>query len=172
MWYYWPTKEADAASFTRRIRHANLMAIEFTPLWLYYTAYPRPDQSGAFSLIGPINPPSKGHVRILAVAKCCTKMGEAMSLRWRSVVAITNFIKQNITCNFPFLNTLSDNCTSSLNINVRELLHSYEVDHGKLNHYYRKRNDQVAAMNKHCCAYLIEWSIKPKKRANTPPLAL
>lgn len=58
---------------------------------LHNLATPWSFHTWAFDLIGPINPPSLGHIWILAATECYTKWVEAITLKRATGPAVANF---------------------------------------------------------------------------------
>ena len=174
--YYWPTMEADAVNHARKCYscqiHGN--AIHAPAVELHSITTPWPFHTWAFDLIGPINPPSKGYIWILAATECFTKWVEAISLKNATGPAVANFIKENIICRFGIpKRILSDNGTPFINSNVRELLALYDVDHVKSSPYYPKGNGQAEATNKTLLKILSRMvHEEPKLWCEALPVAL
>ena len=51
-------------------------------------------------MIGPINPPYKGHIWILVATEYFTKWVEAIFLKKATGPAVANFIREHIICRF------------------------------------------------------------------------
>ncbi|XP_028086009.1 uncharacterized protein LOC114286987 [Camellia sinensis] len=73
--YYWPTMEADAKIYAKCCKpcqlHGNLIHAPATDL--HSSSSPWPFHTWAMDLIGPISPPSKGHIWIVAATETYTK---------------------------------------------------------------------------------------------------
>lgn len=102
---------------------------------------PWPFHTRAFGLIDPVNPPSKGHIRILAATRCYTKWVEAVG-RWRVAwTATTNFIRDSVSYQFGNPNRiLSNKSTPLINTYARQLTEEYHVDNVKSSLYYPQWN--------------------------------
>ena len=81
--YFWPTMKQDAAECVKTCHtcqvHGNLIHTHPTNLQNMMT--PWSFHTWELDLIGPINPPSKGHIWILVATKYFTKWVEAISLK-------------------------------------------------------------------------------------------
>lgn len=176
--YYWPTMEADAKNYTKRCHsrqihshliHAAAMDLRSigTP-WLFHT--------WAMDLIGPINPPSRSNIWILAETELYTKWVEGIPLKRATGLAIPNFIREFVICRFGIpMVILSDNGTPFVNSHVAQVLASYDISHHKSSIYYPKGNGQAEATNKSLLTILsrmMEDYHSNWARAHALPMAL
>ena len=70
-------------------------------------------------MIGPINPPSKGHIWILVATEYFTKWVEAISLKKATDLAVANFIREHIIYRFGIPHKIViDNGTPFVNKDV------------------------------------------------------
>lgn len=142
--YYWLTMEADSFSFAQRCQacqlHGNMIHAPVVELHSLET--PWPFHTWTFDLIELINPPFRGNIWILAATECHTNWVEAIALKRAIGLVVTNFIYDNIFCQFRIpKRILSDNGIPFINSHVRELCEQYGVDHVKSTSYYPQGND-------------------------------
>ncbi|XP_028123698.1 uncharacterized protein LOC114320834 [Camellia sinensis] len=149
--YYWPTMEADAKMYAKRCKpcqlHGNLIHAPATDL--HSSSPPWPFHTWAMDIIGPISPPSRGHIWIVVAIETYTKWVEAIPLKKATGAAVSNFIREFIICRFGIPRViLSDNGTPSVNLQVGQLLVSYDITHHKSTPYYPQGNGQTETTNK------------------------
>ena len=112
-----------------------------TTPWLFHT--------WRLGLIGPINPPSKSHIWILAATEYFTKWVEAIPLKKATGATISNFIREHIITQFRILKGLiNDNDTPFVNKKVRSLVEAYHIKHKRSTLYYPQENGQAKATNR------------------------
>ena len=88
-------------------------------------------------LIGPINPPSNGHIWILAAIEYFTKWVKAILLKKATGAAVANFIRKHIITGFGIPKRLiSDNGTPFINKDMKNLTEAYHIKHGRSTPYY------------------------------------
>ena len=88
-------------------------------------------------LIGPINPPSNGHIWILAAIEYFTKWVKAILLKKATGAAVANFIREHIIIGFGIPKRLiSDNGTPFINKDMKNLTEAYHIKHGRSTPYY------------------------------------
>ncbi|GMP78570.1 hypothetical protein CsSME_00034472 [Camellia sinensis var. sinensis] len=174
--YYWPTMEADAKIYAKRCKpcqlHGNLIHAPATDL--HSSSSPWPFHTWAMDLIGPISPPSKGHIWIVAATETYTKWVEAIPLKKATGAAVSNFIREFIICRFGIPRViLSDNGTPFVNCQVGKLLVSYDITHHKSTPYYPQGNGQAEATNK-TLLRILSRTLKDYQRdwAHMLPMAL
>ena len=108
--------------------HPNTLQ-DMTTLWPFHTQ--------RLDLIGPINPPSNGHISIQVATEHFTKQVEVVPLKKAIRAAISNFIREHIITQFRIPRRLiSDNGTPFINKNVRNLLERYHIKHKRSTLYY------------------------------------
>ena len=126
--------------------HGNLIHTHPTNLQNMMT--PWPFHTWGLDLIGPINPPSKGHVWILVATEYFTKWVEAISLKKATGPTVANFIWEHIICRFGIPHKIvTDNDTPFVNKDVWKLLDHCHIKHRKSTLYYPQRNGQAEATN-------------------------
>ena len=100
--YFWPTMKQDAAECVKTCHtcqvHRNLIHTHPTNLQNMMT--PWPFHTWGLDLIGPINPPSNGHIWILVAIEYFTKWVEAISLKKATGPTVANFIREHKICRF------------------------------------------------------------------------
>lgn len=136
--YYWPTMEADSL-FARRCQAYQLHRnkIHVPTVELHSLATPWPFHNWVFNLIGPINPSSRGNIRVLAATECYTKWVEAIALKRATGPAVANFVLDSMFCRFGIpKGILCENGTPFINSHVRKLCEQYGFDHVKSTPYY------------------------------------
>ena len=143
--YFWHTMKQDAAECVKTCHtcqvHGNL--IHTHPTNLYNMMTPWPFHTWGLDLIGPINPPSKGHIWILVATEYFTKWIEAISLKKAIGPAVANFIREHIICRFGIPHKIfTNNGTPFVNKDVRKLLDHHHIKHRKSNPYYPQGNGQ------------------------------
>lgn len=134
--------DIDVASFTQRCQACQLNSnrihtstVEYHSLSIILLFH-----TWTFDLISPVNPLSRGQIWILAASECSTKWGLDKDSEM-SKATTANFIQDNIICQFGIPKRLLSDCgTPFVNVYVRELLDSYEIDHVKPNPYYSQEN--------------------------------
>ena len=110
---------------------------------------PWPFHTWGLDLIGPINPPSNGHIWILAATEHFSKWVEAIPLKKATKAAISNFIREHITTRFRIPSRLiSDNGTPFVNKDMKNLTEAYHIKHKRSTLYYPQGNGQVEATNR------------------------
>ncbi|XP_075665914.1 uncharacterized protein LOC142635678 [Castanea sativa] len=110
---------------------------------------PAAAQPGELDLIGPINPPSKGHIWILVATEYFTKWVEVVSLKKATGPVVANFIREHIICRFGIPHKIvTDNGTPFVNKNVRKLLDHRHIKDRKSTPYYPQGNGQAKATNR------------------------
>ena len=110
---------------------------------------PWPFHTWGLDLIGPINPPSNGHIWILAATEHFSKWVEAIPLKKATEAAISNFIREHITTRFRIPSRLiSDNGTPFVNKDMKNLTEAYHIKHKRSTLYYPQGNGQVEATNR------------------------
>ena len=120
--------------------HLNVLQDMTTP-WSFHT--------WRLDLIGPINPPSNGHIWILVATEHFTKWVEAIPLKKAIGAAISNFIHEHIITWFGIPKKwISDNGTPFINKDVRSLLEKYCINHIRSTPYYAQENGQAEATNR------------------------
>ena len=143
--YFWPTMKQDVAEYVKTCHtcqvHGNL--IHTHPTNLYNMMTPWPFHTWGLDLIGPINPPSKGHIWILVATEYFTKWVEAISLKKAIGPAVATFIREHIICRFGIPHKIfTNNGTPFVNKDVRKLLDHHHIKHRKSNPYYPQGNGQ------------------------------
>jgi hypothetical protein len=129
---YWPTMKKDTVDFVKSYHTFQLQAnlIHTYPISLQNMAIPWPFHTWVLDFIGPINPPFGGYIWILVVTEYFSKWVEAIPLRKATGVAVANFIREHIITRFDIPHKIiSDNDTSFVNKNVREVLEHYWIKH-------------------------------------------
>uniref|UniRef100_A0A2N9FI93 Integrase catalytic domain-containing protein n=1 Tax=Fagus sylvatica TaxID=28930 RepID=A0A2N9FI93_FAGSY len=112
-------------------------------------ATPWPFHTWGLDLIGPINPSSSGYIWILVATEYFSKWVEAVPLRKATGAAVANFIREHIIIRFGIPHKIiSDNGTSFVNKNVREVLEHYRIKHRRSTPYYPQGNGQAEATNR------------------------
>ena len=120
--------------------HPNMLQDMTTP-WPFHT--------WGLDLIGPINPPSNGHIWILVTIEYFTKWVEAIPLKKAIEAAMTNFILEHIIIHFGIPRRLiSDNGTPFINKDMKNLTKAYHIKHGRSTPYYPQGNGQAEATNR------------------------
>ena len=71
--------------------HPNMLQDMTTP-WPFHT--------WGLDLIGPINPPSNGHIQILVATEYFTKWVEVVPLKKATRAVVANFIREHIITRF------------------------------------------------------------------------
>ena len=121
--------------------HGNLIHTHPTNLQNMMTSWPF--HTWGLDLIGPINPPSKGHIWILVATEYFTKWVKAISLKKAIGPAVANFIREHIICRFGIPHKIfTKNGTPFVNKDVRKLLDHHHIKHRKSNPYYPQGNGQ------------------------------
>ena len=111
--------------------------------------YDKPFHTWGLDLIGSINPLSNGYIWILAAIEYFTKWVEAISLKKTTGAAIANFIREHIIIRFGIPKRLiSDNRTSFINKDMKNLIEVYYIKHGRSTPYYPQGNGQAIATNR------------------------
>ena len=128
--------------------HAPLVEMgSVTSPWSFHT--------WSMDLIGPISPPSKGKICILAAIENFTKWLGAISLRKATSEALREFELDNIICRFGIpRRILSDNGTYFIGQPFELLMRQYQIYHGKSTRHYPKGNGLIEAFNKTLAAIL------------------
>ncbi|XP_075665475.1 uncharacterized protein LOC142635155 [Castanea sativa] len=91
-----------------------------------------PFHTWGLDLIGPINPPTNGYIWILAAIEYFTKWVEVIPLKKATGAAMANFIRGHIITRFGILRKLiSDNGTSFINKDMKNLTKEYCIKHGR-----------------------------------------
>lgn len=135
------------------VKSVRSMVIKSMPQLSNYTACPlhRYFTPGAFDLVGPINPQSRG-LWILAATKCFIKWIKTVALTWASGAAIASFIRNNIIYTFGIPKCiLSDNSTPLINSHVRKLCEKYGIHHVRSSPYYPRGMARLRLPTKICC---------------------
>ena len=110
---------------------------------------PWPFHTWGLDLVGPINPPSKGHIWILVATEYFMKWVEAISLKKATGPAVANFIREHIICRFSIPHKIvTDNGTPFVNKDVWKLLDHCHIKHCKSTPYYPQGNGQAEATNR------------------------
>ena len=141
--YFWPTMKQDAANYVKMCHtcqvHGNL--IHTHPTNLQNMMNPWSFHTWGLDLIGPINPPSKGHIWILVAIEYFTKWVEAIPLKNAIGPVVANFIWEHIICSFGIHHKIaSDNDTHFVNKDVRKLLDHCHIMYPKSTPYYPQGN--------------------------------
>ena len=90
-----------------------------------------PFHTWSMDLIGPISPPSRGKIWILAAIENFTKWSEAISLKKATLEALREFVINNSVYRFRIpRRILSDNGTSFISQPFELLLEEYQIYHG------------------------------------------
>ena len=126
--YYWATMKKDSEELVKTCptcqvlgdaihAHPNMLQ-DMTTLWHFHTL--------GLDLIGPINPPSNGHIWILATTEYFTKWVEVIPLKKATRAVVTNFIREHIITGFGTPKRLiSDNGTPFINRDMKNLTEAY-----------------------------------------------
>ena len=108
--------------------HANMLQDMTTP-WPFYT--------WGLDLIGPINPPSNGHIWILVAIEHFTKWVEAIPLKKATRAGVSNFIWEHIITRFGISSRLiNDNGTPFVNKDMKNLTEAYHIKRRRPGPYY------------------------------------
>ena len=87
-------------------------------------------------LIGPINPPSNGHIWILVATEYFTKWVETIPLKKATGAAVVNFIWEHNITRFGIPRRLiSNNGNPFINRDIKNLIESYHIKHGRSTPY-------------------------------------
>ena len=120
--------------------HPNVLQ-DMTTSWPFHT--------WGLDLIGPINPPSNGHIWILVATEYFTKWVKAIPLKKATGAAMANFIQKHIITRFGIPRRLiSDNGTPFINKDMKNLTEACYIKHGRSTPYYPQRNGQTEATNR------------------------
>nr|XP_023896957.1 uncharacterized protein K02A2.6-like [Quercus suber] len=110
---------------------------------------PWPFHTWGLNLIRPINPLSNGYIWILAATEYFTKWVETILLKKATRAAVANFIREHIITSFGIPPRLiSDNGTSFINKDMKNLTEAYYIKHGRPKPYYPQGNGQAEATNR------------------------
>ena len=92
--YYWPTTKKDFEELVKTCHACQVLgnAIHTHPNVLKDMTTPWSFHTWGLDLIGPINPPSNGHIWILVVTEYFTKWVEVIPLKKATGTAMANFI--------------------------------------------------------------------------------
>ena len=137
--YYWPTMKKDSEDLVKACHACPVLgdAIHTHPNMLQDMTTPWPFHTWGLDLIGPINPPSNGHIWILVATEHFTKWVEAINLKKATGAIVSNFIHEHIITRFGIPRRLiSDNGTLFVNKDVKSLLEGYHIIHRRSTPYY------------------------------------
>ena len=149
--YFWPTMESDSIEFVRCCEACQKLGnlIYMPTVEIRNVTSPCPFHTWSMDLIGPISPPSRRKIWILATTENFTKWSEAISLKKATSEALREFVLSNIICRFGIpRRILSDNGTPFISQPFELLLEEYQIYHGKSTRYYPKGNGSIEAFNK------------------------
>ena len=149
--YYWPTMKKDSEELVKTCHACQVLgdAIHTHLNVLQDMTTPWPFHTWGLDLIGPVNPPFNGHIWILAATKYFTKWVEVVPLKKATRAAMANFIREHIiTCFGIPRRLISDNGTSFINKNMKDLIEAYHIKYGRSTPYYPQGNGQAEATNK------------------------
>ncbi|XP_026429055.1 protein NYNRIN-like [Papaver somniferum] len=142
----------DTAEHVRKLQqcqsHGTLIRAPHT--LMHNVVTPWPFHSWALDIIGQISLiSSRRHKYIITVTEFSSKWVEVIPLRDYSAATIAAFIKEHIICRFgaPMI-IRSDNATSFVNKDVKELLDKYGIKFHTSIVYYPQGNGQAEATNK------------------------
>ena len=128
--YYWPTMKKDSEELVKTCYACQVLgdAIHTHPNMLQDMTTPWPFHTWELDLIGPINPPSNGHIWTLAAIEYFTKWVKAVPLKKATRAAMANFIREHIITRFRILKRLiSDNGTPFINKDMRNLTEIHAI---------------------------------------------
>ncbi|KAL5570108.1 hypothetical protein UlMin_026683 [Ulmus minor] len=131
--------EQDAMNYAQKCQNCQLFGskIHAPSVNLHPVNAPWPFHTWALDLIGPISPPSKGHIWILTATENFTKWAEAIPLKKASSEAVAMFILEHIICRFGVpRRILTDNGTPFIGKETKKLLEDYQIHHGTSTRYY------------------------------------
>ena len=112
-------------------------------------ATPWPFHTWGLDLIRPINPPSNGHIRILAATEYFTKWVKVIPLKKTTGAAVANFIQEHIITEFRIPRKLiSNNGIPFINRDMKNLTEAYHIKHERSTPYYLQGNGQAEATNR------------------------
>ena len=141
--YYWPTMKRDSEKLVKTchacqvlgdVIHTHINVLQnMTIAWPFHT--------WGLDFIGPINPPSNDYIWILVATEYFTKWVEAIPSKRATEAVVANFIQKHIITRFGIPKRLiSDNGTSFMNKNMKNLTEAYYIKHGRSTPYYPQGN--------------------------------
>ena len=100
--YYWPTMKKDSEELVKTNYECQVLgnSIHTHLNMLQDMTTPSPFHTYGLDLIGPINPPSNGHIWILATTEQFIKLVEAIPLKKATRAVVSNFICEHIINRF------------------------------------------------------------------------
>ena len=149
--YNWPTLKKDSEELVKMCHACQVLGdtIHTHPNVLQDMATPWPFHTWGLDLIRPINPPSNGHIRILAATEYFTKWVKVIPLKKTTGAAVANFIQEHIITEFRIPRKLiSNNGIPFINRDMKNLTEAYHIKHERSTPYYLQGNGQAEATNR------------------------
>ena len=124
-------------------------------------------------MIGRIAPKAlNGHKYILVAINYCTKWVEATSYYMLKAKHVSQFIENNIICQFGVLQEIISNNGSFFKGEVRRIMESYNIEHHKSSPYQPQTNRALEAANRNIKNILAKMIVTYKDWAEKFPFAL